>query len=137
LPPLLPALPSLPLPSLPALPALPARPRRRRLFLIAALVTTPLLGLFIAHGLASLAEGPFVQLELSSEPGGAEVFVRGRSLGRTPLQALIPCAGQGRVLLRLSGHASWEWIGLCTGRHLRLHARLQPELLPAAPAPGR
>jgi TonB family protein len=67
-----------------------------------------------------------------SVPAGATVFVDGRKVGTTPLDGLRLPPGPHDVSLTLDGHDRWSGsVDVVAGRR----ARLEKELVPAAPAP--
>lgn len=69
-----------------------------------------------------------VPMEVLSTPSGAEVFVDGLPVGRTPVAKAEACRGRrGHVRVTLPGYRSWEWTGLVSGKRISLEAQLLAE----------
>ncbi|MBW2733239.1 MAG: PEGA domain-containing protein [Deltaproteobacteria bacterium] len=68
-----------------------------------------------------------VEVQLSSVPSGAEVFIEGESRGKTPLTLQEYCRARVvRVRVTTQGYASWTWHGVCPKKGvLVLRANLQ------------
>jgi formylglycine-generating enzyme required for sulfatase activity len=70
---------------------------------------------------------PDAQLNLSSNPSGAEVSVAGTYRGRTPLVVELPAGIAHDVVATMPGHESWrQSVFAEAGKHIEIAARLAP-----------
>lgn len=91
------------------------------------------LELGLAEALAVAGARPRGNLELRSEPAGAQVFCDGRRVGLTPY-VRSAWAGSKQLELRHGGYTPWsDRVLLEDGKTTRLSIELQPE--PSGPAP--
>jgi hypothetical protein len=99
-----------------------AKARRRRVAVVSAVVAASMAILLVAlvgwngawgSGVGICAPWDRVDLQVSSSPSGATIYVDGDQVGTTPATVRALCRGkQGHVLLQAPGHVSWEWRGL-------------------------
>jgi hypothetical protein len=72
-----------------------------------------------------VAEGPAV-VSFASRPEGAQVFLDGVAVGRTPLVVSDVRAGTRRVRLELAGHRTWATVvNVEPGTRVRVGASLE------------
>ncbi len=71
--------------------------------------------------------GPQTRLSMNSQPVGAELYVDGKLMGKTPLQVMVP-SGKHEVQLKLARHLGWQaQVDLSQGGEVPLMIRLLPE----------
>ena len=80
----------------------------RRLFpLLLAAFTLPL-SQALFPGCATFVNGPTQQVRVLTQPDGAQVFLNGRPIGKTPVNAVVSRWGMHRVRIEMEGYKTFE-----------------------------
>ena len=80
---------------------------RRLLPLLLAVSTLPL-SQALFPGCATFVNGPTQQVRVRTQPNGAQVFLNGRPIGKTPVTAVVSRWGVHRVRIEMEGFKTIE-----------------------------
>lgn len=79
-----------------------------RLFpLLLAALALPL-SQVVFPGCATLVDGPTQKVKVNTEPAGAQVFLNGHPVGKTPVTAIVSRWGMHRVRIEMAGYKPLE-----------------------------
>ncbi len=81
--------------------------RTRLLSLLLAVSTLPL-SQALFPGCATFVNGPTQRVRVRTRPDGAQVFLNGRPIGKTPATAVVSRWGMHRVRIEMEGYKTFE-----------------------------